>query len=521
LNKGMKDLQKYKLVIVEDEPPIARNIKQKVLDSGTGFEVACLSYDGKDALDKIAVIKPNVVLVDINIPFIDGISLIRQVKHKYPEIIFIIISGYQDFEYARNAVKVGVEDYLLKPVSGTEITDILLKVEKQLKDIHTAKEREALINRIKNEKNGPESDQLISENNYYIVLLCFGPYSTYPANMIFNNCNYIPSQDIECFLGGYSTINERCWVFNGNNGNEKIMIIDTQSITKDNLIFSIQQLILLNKSVFLTAAISNQVNYSEIGSTVTSLRILLQEGIVIGKSQVISDRTQKSYQSGRIMVSSESERVLTALLLQGNKNILKSELQKLFQTWEKQNCTQANLDLILKHILSMLGRLIIEKSFSDSNPVKNIQINEVISTSLSFNDVFKGFWYLIEDMLENKKQKESRFELTKQLINQAENYISSNFAHPLTLQSLAEMVNLSPQYFCMIFKQYKGVSPIEYLINIRVEKAKELLLTQPKMLTGSISEIVGYSDQHYFSKIFKSVTGFSPKEFRTKFSEVI
>jgi len=515
---------KYKLVIVEDEPPILRNIKQKIEASNTNFIVSGLAYDGIEALSVIEETKPAVVLTDINLPLMNGLSLILNIKEKFPDTIFVIISGYKDFEYARQAMKLGVEDYLSKPVDDSNLKDVLTNIEKKLDKKKTEWEWETLNSALKNEnycisknKNSHISrpEPFDDEKNYYVMSLCFGPYSTCPVNLIFSDSVQISNQGIEQIILSNLKENEKCWVFNGHNINEKAAIIMVCNSSREDIIQISRQLILQNEGfrAALTISISDHTKFSTIGVSNSMTKILLQNSLVIGKSQVLTQNQTKNAPSNDFVISSNFEKKLSTLLLQCNTSLLKAELIKLFQTWEKQDCPQVTMDKLLKHLFTLLQRQTLNRStFNSFNT--DIQINELLSTSFSFTDVFQGYWFMIENLYQDQQQKQKGEDGSKNLINDSESYIRQNITEPLNLEFLAAMVNLSPPYYCMLFKQYKGASPIEYLINLRIEKAKELMRNKPQISIKDVAETVGYMDQHYFSRVFKSITRLSPTEFR-------
>lgn len=137
----MKD--NYKVYLVEDEAPIRRNICSKIDMCKLPFDVVGVFKNGRQALDSIPNIKPDVIITDIKMPIMDGLSLAENVHSNYPDILVAIISGYNDFEYARDAIKFRVTDYLTKPVDIDELNNLLLELKQRLDENNPDINREA------------------------------------------------------------------------------------------------------------------------------------------------------------------------------------------------------------------------------------------------------------------------------------------------------------------------------------------------------------------------------------------
>jgi two-component system response regulator YesN len=142
-----------------------------------------------------------------------------------------------------------------------------------------------------------------------------------------------------------------------------------------------------------------------------------------------------------------------------------------------------------------------------------LQVDEAISNSYGYEVLFNNIWYTFEEIFAENNIK-NRDEDIIIFIQQLEEYLKINYTEPITSQTLCEKFGYVPTYLSKLFKKYKNVSPTEYLIDLRVEKAKELLRSKPDMLSKDIAYLLGFSDSHYFSKVFKNKTGMRPSDFR-------
>ena len=119
----------YRIILVDDEEEVRKSIIRKIDWQSVGFTVVGDAENGEDALEKIENLEPDVVLTDIRMPYMDGLTLAEKIRQKYPSMKIVIFSGYDDFEYAKRAIKLNVTEYILKPVNVEELTAILKKIQ--------------------------------------------------------------------------------------------------------------------------------------------------------------------------------------------------------------------------------------------------------------------------------------------------------------------------------------------------------------------------------------------------------
>ena len=261
----------------------------------------------------------------------------------------------------------------------------------------------------------------------------------------------------------------------------------------------------------ITISVGDAVCLTDISKSYRITKQELQRRLVFGKSQVLYSEMVNN--NVPFSINFDIEKRLQHIMQQRDKKLLKVELQKLFVAWDNLDCPQSTLDKLLKHVLSILQMRAFSEKSANAQDV-GLQINEILSTSLNFSDAFEGFWLLAKGMLDDRKQTDVSTDESRRLICETVEYMRKNIAEPITLQTLASMVNFSSQYFCALFKKYNGVPPIEFFIGLKISKAKELIQAYPDMHIKDIGEMVGYQNQHHFSKIFRALTGMSAKEYK-------
>ena len=135
----------YKIMLVDDEEEVRTSIIKKINWEANGFEVVGDAENGRDALEKIENLEPNVIITDIRMPYMDGLALTENIRQRFPSIKVIIFSGFDDFTYAKEAIRLGVTEYILKPVNVDELTEILKKVRAKLdEEIESARNIDSL-----------------------------------------------------------------------------------------------------------------------------------------------------------------------------------------------------------------------------------------------------------------------------------------------------------------------------------------------------------------------------------------
>ena len=144
----------YRIILVDDEEEVRKGIIRKIDWNRLGFEVVGDAENGAEALEKIEQLEPEVVMTDIRMPFMDGLTLTERIRQKYPSMKVLIFSGFDDFEYAQQAIKLNVTEYILKPVNVEELSEILTRVKKNL-DEEISQRRDAALLRESYQKSLP------------------------------------------------------------------------------------------------------------------------------------------------------------------------------------------------------------------------------------------------------------------------------------------------------------------------------------------------------------------------------
>lgn len=538
-----KEKKLLKVVIADDEEKVCKLIKHLIEWESMGMELAAIVNDGKKAFEAIVEHQPDIVITDIRMPTYDGIELIRKTKELYPNVYFIIISGYSQFEYAQQAIKYGVENYLLKPLKKRELQETLNKIIEKKNSINMGlSEREELREKLHSseEKNNRKFiSEILSSSNPMLL-----QKSLEEINLEYS-CHFKE--------GNYAVIDCRPFVKNTQMDSESyaLLLSKIQTILEQKLACECKEMIsaiydneiicLLNVGDTSLKSIKKRLNMLRID--IGNLKAIFEEfNMVIGLSNIsdsISYFLQGMFEAKTAMLN----RVLFPrqyMIEYAECKKATMKLEDIFNVSDRKDIISFIELMDINGVLGDINRIVTmidsEKDNLDGELIfkiydeliatllfaaKNHMINYVLPAQAFFEDKYKMFltyqevfgWLSIHVKEQMEKYLESKKELNSIPIRQAKQYIHDNFNRTISLESVSNVVGFNPAYFSSLFKKETGKNFTEYLLEVRVLNAKQYL-TQTNMEIADISAEIGYSDVKYFSKIFKKLTGVNPSEYR-------
>lgn len=534
-----------KVIIADDEKKVCQLIKKLVDWEKLGMSVEAVAHDGFAVLEAIKKINPDIVISDIRMPGCDGLEMIENARRFNPEISFIIISGYQQFEYAKRAIQYGVKDYLLKPISQKALIQTL-------DNIRIEYERKQYSSRISNLlKKDIESKRSLIRAAYFTEVLhkqrqnqfpstiedinreyafCFGE-GYYQIGIVkidgqriaAQESEYIYAkllQEIENSLAGYCMDYETHFEFNRlivlmNYESNKIK--EVRRGLKSFLNNLLLQQEIFNNVTFTLGIGSAESQFEDVGRSLKMANYAVEQRLVIGTNRIIEVNCLYKSQFANSKLFHEFNRKFVFALECFNEIQLREALtwlkDSLLQTYQitgyeiVQMCKEAlNLYMITMRRLQIPVRS-SENFFEDCcDTLDNIG---------NIEDIFS--WLSRELTLSLRKGMECRQQMDSRPIRVAKNYIDENFNKNITLEHISHMTGFNSAYFNTLFKKETGVTILEYLTALRMNRARELL-RDTRMSVAMICEEVGYSDVKHFTKKFKNITGLKPNEYRKIYS---
>jgi len=521
----------YSVFLVDDEPIVLEGIRSKIDWENAGFTFAGEAPDGEIALSQIHELKPDILITDIKMPFMDGLELAATIKKTQPWIKIIILSGHDEFDYAKKAISIGVEDYLLKPFTSEDVIASLKKIaaqidkeRTQLSDISKMKEelktQEKLVQKefLNNLVHGSADMANITARCQELGINLLSRYYKIFISKVQSSTGNTQNQQEACsLLNSYSGTWEQTYSF-FHHSNRLVCICKgtTQSELEEN-VFRIAQTIehiaTTNSDCIVTTGIGKTVDHlSLIPESYEDAKKIVEISRQENQNTIISsDDIQLNNNS---LLELKENDPLVDKLRYASKNDVSSIIEE-SMTLIRNNPGQFNV---------FASYILVDMIFAVSKLIENLggdikQINpEIVQRSYVENAV------LDEQNFKNTMEKVLNFALDYRdskssgrygdVILKAKKYIEENYADQnTTLTTVADAVAMSPNHFSTIFSHECKTTFIEYLTNVRIEKAKKLM-KETEMKGYDIAYECGFSDPHYFSYIFKKNTGLSPREFK-------
>jgi len=522
----------YNVLIVDDEIHICKLLEKLIEWERLELNLAGTANDGVQALEKIFQDKPDIVITDIRMSGGSGIDLIRRVRENHLKTQFIIVSGYRQFDYAKDAMVYGAADYILKPVNKEELNGILERLILRIQEEqgHSRKlAREIRKNAVISKRQlvdrlllgGSLSDQGLQEDygiffdrqriRFMIVQIAAGYQDGRPETVGFI-MNKLQS-GMEREFGGEiaATIGSRtmaCMLIY-EIGDARNICSKAEGIWKycRNMVseygnYSIT--IGMGKEAEDTSGLEAALQTAEL-----ALDIRLIEGgnrLIVCNEQLRSTKELQDFLTGP--VRKEIYGCIEAFNEDGLIRLCREIMETIRQ--EGRACVGL-LSEFTNGILKIMQRIYGSKDTGAEWRETAIDIGYMPD----FERYRSAFFEKVREIME-RRYWESQYK-EEQPVRIAREYIRSHFTKPITLKEVASEAGLNPNYFSVLFKKSTGMNFSEYIIELRIEEGRKLL----KATTLNISEIadmVGYKDAKYFSRLFTKGTGLKPKEYRKLYS---
>lgn len=490
----------FRVIIVDDEPASLSHIETIILKKCTQYQVIATAENGQEAMQLIRSLQPDLILSDIKMPIMDGIELVTNVKMEFPEILSVIISGYQDFEYAKSALQSGVCDYLLKPLNPTDLQQLCDKMLEKLNDIYYEK-RKKYLNSMCNHSQIAENETLkryFPQGNYYSAII--------RKNGLPRRFNTRTGSEI------YFMENEKIFLY-GRDEMEALYLIPKELIGSGSFCEMIGNVYAKEKGdYYYTTAILHEGSFEldQFPEISKKLYRQLDESIQIGKDQF---RLDQNITCELFLTDAEKqcmEKIAYWVTCKDCSKI-KIEIEQLFKLWEKKCVTQLYLEGQIRYIFQLIRNHQVLSNEQNERPGLEYSIDDAFYYATNLTELKESILSLLLQLLPQcgHERNDDRQELFQDIIA----YLHQNMQENITLNMVCKKFGVSQTSLSKQFRLYQDCSFSNYLTKIRIEKAKQIMLGQPDTFIKEIAERVGYSDQFYFSRIFHSVEGVSPSDF--------
>jgi len=536
-----------KVFLVEDEVIVRNGIKKQINWEREGMEFSGEASDGELALPMIREIKPDIIITDIRMPFMDGLQLSKLVREEMPDVKIIILSGYDEFGYAKQAINIGVTDYLLKPITSEDLLNAVLRVKNMIYEEQLMKENYEQV------KNELKENQKVTFQKFFNDLVS----SKLPVSKLLEkskelNIDLVASQynillckfydkNRKAVVYWEDLISKNQYFYNKLNEYNNVVIFDRGSEgiavlvkgqDEDNVTRETEQIIQSIKENY--GASGNTEYFIGVGTQVCRLSELYKcfndaskafaYQYMIEKNQVIYCENLTAYRIVQdekidikdIDLNKTDKSVINRFLRTGSKSEITHFLEDYFHSLGENSmksflfCQYITISMYFCCITFME-----ELGYGVSNIVEECgDMFSMNSLQTSLKEIINYFEKVFNTVLDYRDK--SSMNKYSSILNAAKEYINENYSsEDISLNSVANKVNVSTSYFSTIFRQETGRNFIEYLSEVRMEKAKELLRCS-NMKSSEVGYAVGYKDPHYFSFLFRKTQGCTPEEYRMR-----
>ncbi|MCI8327536.1 MAG: response regulator, partial [Lachnospiraceae bacterium] len=528
-------MDKYSVLLVDDEEEVIHVIMQKIDWEALGFCVVGYANNGVKALELVEEFQPDVVMTDIRMPFMDGMELSGRIKAEYPATKILFFTGFDEFEYARGAIYLEVEEYILKPVNSVELIKVFTQLKVKLdQEINEKRNVEIL------QKYYMESLPLL-QANFYTSLIegrvpeekILGYLSDYQISfsgpffccvVIHSSSSQVPADMNPLLLATsvHRQVEERlvkkwqakCFSYLGNT----VMIPQLKAEGEvaeltdecDRFCKYVQSIIGAVVTVGIGSVCDTilALSQSYLGAKeAVSYRSIYGAARAINMQEVVPKETIPS----NSVNDAEMTNLLKMIRLGSEKEVVQAVDRYLKHTsFPNKSLRQHHVDIM--ELVSTLYRFALNNDISVEGFSEDVR--KLYSSLLDLEPTVFRDWLIDSSLAFREKLIHVRNKSTRSFVSKAKEYVRHNYKdEELSLDRVCEELGVSNSYFSSVFKKETGNSFIRYLTDYRLEQASEQLLETSEK-SYIIARNVGYTDPNYFSYVFKRKFGVSPSKYR-------
>ena len=542
----------YKLILAEDEEDVREGIIAQIDWEKYGFEVVDQAENGREAAESIDRLLPDVVVTDIQMPFMNGLQLAEWIRSRHPNTKIIILTGYDEFEYAQKAIKLQIDEYILKPFSSQELIDVLLKVRSTIEAEIAEKENVFVLSEHYRKSLPVLREQFLSS---------LVSRRLRAAEIAEKSAEYGINLSGELFQSSVISIDyirsdrasgapEARPVSLRDTGDRNLQLFAVLNIADEICQKHSFGKVFIHRDDVVLLSVSQEPDESEITSrtfaileeirqnvqrylkltvtagagTVCRLPSMLFNSfgdalqaldyrLILGNNRVIWIEDVESRSSQMLAYDELTQQSLIRTIKLGTVQELREVVDELFGGLDAGQVSTQDYQIFLLEIITSIMR-VAKESGSETNDFIGSGISSLTEIN-KFNNMGEAKQWVIAvcsrlmDSIALERQSSY-----KQLIDQAKEYIRSHYEESdISIGKVCQHLHISTGYFSSIFKKEMKMTFVSYLLQIRLEAAKEMLRST-ELKAFEIAEKIGFADPNYFSFCFRKKYGQSPKEYK-------
>jgi len=538
----------FKVMIIDDEPIIRKGLRNIIDWRQYDCEICAEAADGEEGAELIKSLRPDIVFTDIKMPEVDGLSMIKEIKDNVNDSKIIILTGYRDFDYAQEAIKLGAFDFILKPSKIEELIDV---VKRAIKELKFQRDRTEEIEKLKElyKQNLPVLRERLlfdvlsgintNEELIKAKMSLFGlEVSNFTLLVVENDSDAGENSEREDPYSSHlyqfgiintfeETVSDDFKIINVTLDDKKIAFIIKHPDERGNYIDLIQkkctylQDIIANCFGFtITIGISSEgLGAMQLSAKLKECMEALEHKFYIGNNSIICYKDLHSFfRSEDNSLLENYQKLLSDGIKSGNEILVKKRLKDITDYIDccAGGISRDSLKNFYCATVTLINNIRVSVSGADNNP-KGLLSKDISSLirMIEKSDNLKELNAILEEIALSVVSKVNIYNNRgiKLIMQRAMEFIDENYSEQISLNEIAEHTFVSTYYISRLFKKELGKNFVEYLNEIRITKAKELL-KDLRFKTYEVAELVGICDAHYFSKLFKKYEGITPSEYR-------
>jgi two-component system response regulator YesN len=530
----------YRIMLVDDEEEVRKAMIRQMDWERLGFTVVGDAENGQEALEKLEQLEPEVIMTDIRMPYMDGLTLTARIREKYPSIKILIFSGYDDFEYAQQAIKLNVAEYILKPVNGEELAEILNRIKisldqeiEQRRNFDSLREsylgslpilRELFLNDLVRRTTDVDlvtpklreyGIDILDARKWLAAVIHIEDLKRTETPVFSNHQELIPISVrglAEDHLRPYC----RFAIFNSMDGITVIAAIDENN-TQTGLMNLFNDICKESRRVLevtITVGVGHRSDaLQEISRSYQTAVDALGYRAIVGVGKVIYINDVEPVSRGKLQLDGKGEAELITAIKFGPKEMIETVIQNMANRMEDAKVHASQYQVYMLSIINCMIQMMQQY---------DLNMDDMFGEGFQYLDALAGgysrekfaSWMIPIACRMNETMNQERDNTTKKVILEAKEYIQEHYSNPdLSVEMLCRHLHMSPAYFSTVFKRETGQTYVNYLTEVRLDKAVDLL-NETSDKTYVIAEKVGYQEQNYFSYVFKKKYGVSPTKYR-------
>lgn len=514
----------FKVLIVDDEY-LAREGMKKTIDWDIlGCKVCGEASNGIEAIEYSKNFKPDIIITDINMPGISGLDMAFKVRELLPDCKFIIITGYDEFQYAKEAIKLKAVDFILKPIDEDELIEAIKRSTKELNklSLNRALEQERLLlDAMRGRFSDKESmvdglrEAKIDLNTIRIISIENDIYNERMEEDSMDK-SYMQNKGIRELI--YKHFKSKYYVIDCHFYRVAIVLEDNEDNENNEDKGSLEEMLnnftkevneILNITV--TLGVSDKKPLRNIKESYSESKEAINHKLYLGKNKIIYFESIFKSDSHITLDFTKEKREMNLLIKAKDKKRIQDKLKSIFTRFKIYKSEEDFIrGVSIEIILEAFSVVKTYDTYSKGEELEEANIYKYAAKLNTLDELYEFVYSYLIKVLNILRERDAAAEETG--IEKAVEFIDHHYKEDISLKDVANYAYLSESYLSRKMKKVLGIGFSEYITRLRMEKAIELL-REPNTKVAKVALEVGYPDYRYFSQSFKKYTGYSPSEF--------